>query len=223
MKAKFCLPIITESKKETLKKIELNKSNFDMFELWISRIKDIDNDFIADLIQSFPGRFVLVFRSLNGEVKISKEIRENIIILCNNKNVFVDIDFIGQKEDLKFIKFHELNVRVILSYHNYKETPYNLNEIIENMSKENTNIIKFAAKCKSEIDSLRLLSLLLFCKKRGLKAVILGMGKQGIITRIFGSLWGNEIIFAPENKKDSSAQGQLTRSQLENIFKEMEK
>ena len=47
------------------------------------------------------------------------------------------------------------------------------------------------------------------------------MGEFGTITRIFGTLWGNEMIYAPKEKKNASAPGQLTKIQLETIFKEL--
>ena len=48
------------------------------------------------------------------------------------------------------------------------------------------------------------------------------MGEFGVVSRVFGALWGNEMTFAPAVKTEQSAPGQLTRSQLENIFKELE-
>lgn len=48
------------------------------------------------------------------------------------------------------------------------------------------------------------------------------MGEFGIITRIFGTIWGNEMIFAPKSIEGASAPGQLTKKQLEDIFKALE-
>src|SRR3989344_5175296 len=55
-------------------------------------------------------------------------------------------------------------------------------------------------------------------KEKHVKCIILGMGNFGMVTRIFGSIWGNEMIFAPITKPEESAEGQLTKKQLEKIF-----
>ena len=44
------------------------------------------------------------------------------------------------------------------------------------------------------------------------------MGEKGFITRIFGTIWGNEITFAPKTLAEKSASGQLTKKQMEDVF-----
>jgi 3-dehydroquinate dehydratase type I len=84
--------------------------------------------------------------------------------------------------------------------------------------KKNPTILKIATECQNDNDSLRLLDILLSLKETPQKYIILGMGSHGLITRVFGSLWGNELIFAPEKANEQSAPGQLTRKQLDNIL-----
>ncbi len=221
MIAKFCLPILVKTKKEVLKKITENKNQYDMFEVWISSLKEpfpVILDLIQNLSKELQGKLIIVFRDRNGKVIMEKDKKENILSLCNNSKVLVDIDFENQKEDLQFININKLKIKILLSYHNFEETPHNLIEIIDRMEKIKPEIIKLATKCNSNTDSIKLLGLLLFCKKRGLKCIVLGMGKFGVITRIFGSLWGNEIVFAPVEKRQASASGQLTVGQLKDIF-----
>jgi 3-dehydroquinate dehydratase len=58
-------------------------------------------------------------------------------------------------------------------------------------------------------------------KTKGVRYIVSGMGGYGVVTRVFGTLWGNEMVFAPRSKDGRSAEGQLTRQQLESIFKEL--
>ena len=83
----------------------------------------------------------------------------------------------------------------------------------------NPQIIKIATMCQSPKDGLRLLDLLISLKSEQKKYIILGMGEYGTITRVYGTLWGNEMIFAPEKEADASAPGQFTKKQYEEIFK----
>jgi 3-dehydroquinate dehydratase len=44
------------------------------------------------------------------------------------------------------------------------------------------------------------------------------MGKHGTITRVFGSIWGNEMAFAPIEAANRSAAGQITVDKLDSIM-----
>jgi 3-dehydroquinate dehydratase len=68
---------------------------------------------------------------------------------------------------------------------------------------------------------LKLLLLQQNLKAQNKKHIVLGMGEFGTITRVFGTLWGNELIYAPISKGEASAPGQLTKQELENIFKDL--
>lgn len=221
-KFKYCLPIIKKSKKEIIKSLEI--SGYDFYEIWLDYIQDLDNTFITDIAKKHEGKLIFLFRRQNLEkIRLSLEKRQNIISLLSKLNVFLDIDFLNQYDELEFLKQKVRKSKLILSYHNYKETPkldYLLN-LINKMKKYNPDIFKIATTCNKETDALSLLNLLLKLKAQKLKYIVLGMGEKGLITRIFGPIWENEISYAPQNFKEQSAAGQLTRKQLELIFKEI--
>ena len=89
------------------------------------------------------------------------------------------------------------------------------------MDKFFPDVYKIATKCTNETDALKLLLLQQNLKIQNKKHIVLGMGEFGTITRVYGTLWGNELIYAPQTKEEASAQGQLTKKELENIFKEL--
>lgn len=218
---KYCLPIIKSSNEEVLQEIQQSLSSYDFFEIWVDYIENIDEKFIKGLIDRFGGKLIVVFRRLNFEgSKISKEKRLRIISTLEHSQAMVDLDIYDQKGELDNIKDNKMNLKTIVSYHNYQETPDDnkLKEIIDTMKIYDPVIIKVATKCNSPKDGLRLLDLLLKMQGAGVRSIILGMGHFGIITRIFGTIFGNEMIFAPKDKSQSSAPGQLTKQQLEAIF-----
>jgi 3-dehydroquinate dehydratase I len=218
----YCLPIIKKSKKEVEKILVANKKKYNNFEIWLDYIGNLDLDFIEDLSTIYKGRLVFLFRRLNLEkIKMKIQKRQEILTLLNNSKSFVDLDLETQKEELDFIKKNGLLINTILSYHNYKKTPAEneLNHIVGLMIDRDPDIFKIATKCNNEEDSLRLLKFLIKFKKARLKYVVLGMGNFGLVTRVFGMLWGNEFNFAPISSKSKSAEGQLTREQYEQIFK----
>lgn len=224
MNKKYCLPIIKSKKKEVLEVIHSNIADYSYFEIWLDYIDDLDETFIKELMELLQEKLILLFRRQNLEkVKMELEKRIRVISLLENSESLVDLDVFDQKDELEHIKNTQLEVKTIVSYHNYEKTPESekLKEILDTMNKYKPTIYKVATMCTKEIDALRLLQFLLELKERNLKYIVLGMGKFGMITRIFGTLWGNEMIFAPRVAIGQSAPGQLTREQLEAIFIEL--
>lgn len=219
---KYCLPIIKNTKNEVLKEISENLNEYEYFEIWLDYINDLDELFIKIIMEKLAEKLIIVFRRKNlEETKISFEDRMDIISVFKSSRILLDLDIFNQKKELDYLQKKALDLKVIVSYHNYEETPSDekLNEIIDTMKIYNPFIFKIATYCNNQKDALRLLSLLLAIKKEDVKCIILGMGQLGIVTRIFGSFWGNEMIFAPKEDSQKSAQGQLTKNELELVFK----
>lgn len=224
MKIKYCLPIIKSSKEEVLQEILQNIDNYDFFEVWLEYIEGLDINFIEILLNKFNDKLILLFRRQNLERgKLSVDLRREIIKLLDSSDSLLDLDIFDQKEDLEFINQSNLRIKKIVSYHNYEQTPTldELQKITEEMDKFNPTILKVSTFCQNKEDGLKLLSLILMLKKNNKKFIVLGMGAERLITRIFGALWGNEFNFAPIDLKEKSAEGQLTKRQLENILKEV--
>ncbi|OGH52560.1 MAG: hypothetical protein A3G13_01310 [Candidatus Levybacteria bacterium RIFCSPLOWO2_12_FULL_37_7] len=220
MNIRYCLPIV-KNKKEKIVAIVQNNQNYSYFELWLDYIKDLDVELVKQLADQMGEKLILVFRRKNLEaVQLNSKKRQEIISLLNNSLALLDLDIFNQKEELEYIRANDLKIKTIISYHNYDQTPEDekLYAILDTMKQYTPAIFKIATKCNSQKDALRLLELLLAMKEKHVKCIILGMGNFGMVTRIFGSIWGNEMIFAPITKSEESAEGQLTKKQLEKIF-----
>lgn len=222
---KYCLPIIKESKSEVIDLIEQNESRFQMFEVWLDYIEDLTTAFIVKLAVTYEQRLILVFRRQKlGAMKLPRAFRHEALKSIFSRKSYVDIDLESQKEDLEFLASRPKAPPIICSYHNYDFTPQDakLSGVISRMEPFKPAVFKIATYCKEKEDALRLLKLLITLKGQGKRAIILGMGEYGVPTRIFGTLWGNELIFAPLDSKAASAPGQLTLPQLTAIFRELE-
>ncbi len=221
MKDTYCLPIIKESESEVLAEIKANQANYGFFEIWLDYIEDLSAEFLSTLLEEYAGRLVFVFRRKNLEkARFSLEEQFGIIEIFDGKNCLSDMDVYDQKELIK--QSENLNLNRIISYHNYKKTPdeNGLNKILEDINACKPEIAKISTFCKSKTDALLLLKIMLEMKSRGQKHIVLGMGEDGLITRLYGALWGNELTFITEKKEDISAPGQLTRAEFEKLLKE---
>lgn len=222
MTIKYCLPIIKSNTEEIEKIIKDNKDSYYLFEVWLDYIEDLNLEFIEKLTASLGERIIFLFRRQGLErVKMDKKRKHQIINLLKDSSALLDLDIFNQKKEIDYIYSHKIKLNLILSYHNYKQTPHdkNLNKIIKHMKKYRPLIYKVSTFCQKEEDCLRLLNLLIKIRKKNVKFIILGMGQHGVATRIFGTVWGNEMIFAPKTLKQKSAPGQIIKEDLERILK----
>ncbi|HVA11579.1 MAG TPA: type I 3-dehydroquinate dehydratase [Candidatus Dormibacteraeota bacterium] len=224
MKIAYCLPIIKNSPEEVIDMINGNLEHYDYFEVWLDYIDGLNDTFVKQLIDLLSSRLVVVFRRQNLEdVRMDQDTRFAMLELLKGSETLVDLDITTQTAELDFVRDHRLSLKVIASYHDYKQTPdlVQLTAIIDTMDWYQPSIYKLASLCNGPEDGLRLLSQLVELKAKGHKAIVSGMGQFGAVTKVFGALWGNEMTFAPKTQDGQSAPGQLTRDQLETIFKEL--
>ena len=218
---RYCLPIIKRTRAEVQAAIERNLDQFRFLEVWLDYIEDLDQGFAASLVGLYPHRLVMIFRRQNLEpMRMSHDTRFEILKTLARKQVFVDLDISTQAEDITRLQAERVSVKSILSYHNYSFTPSDteLRSLTERIDGWGAHITKIATFCTIQRDALRLMSLLIDLREAGRKCIIVGMGKHGVITRVFGSIWGNEMAFAPIEAASRSAAGQLTVDKLDSIM-----
>jgi len=218
---KYCLPIIKRSRADVEATLKENIDRFRYAEIWLDYIEDMDTGFAASLVGQYPNRLIMIFRRQNlATMKLSAEERFKIISTLVRKQVLVDLDISVQADDITRLQASRLSVKTLLSYHNYSQTPSDteLRSIVSRMKGWNAHIVKVATHCTTQRDALRLLSLLIDLRESGQRSIVTGMGKHGVITRVFGSLWGSEMSFTPLDTGSRSAAGQLTVDKLDSIM-----
>ncbi len=169
-----------------------------------------------EVVQIFSASKKLIATYRKGD---EQEIREKTLILAIDSGAsMVDIELESTEEYRKKIisKARENTCEVIISYHNYEKTPSKneLEKIIEQCFEKGADIAKIACKVNSEKDNARLLGLL-DCEK---KLVVIGMGRLGRMTRILGPLLGSKFTFASTGAGKETAEGQLSKKEMEEIL-----
>lgn len=223
MNKNYCLPITLSSKSEILKKIEKNAHDYDFFEIWLDYVNQLDEKFIEYLLKKYEAKLIFVFRRQNlDETTLSEKQQLAILNQLHNSHSLIDLDIYDQKSLLN--NSSKLNIRQIISYHNYKECPpeHELNQIISEIESYNPYILKISAFCNDKSDSIRLLKIMLEMNAKKRKHIILGMGEHGIITRLYGTLWGNELTFIPDTEDAKTAPGQITKDKFEKLVKDFD-
>lgn len=222
MKPNYCLPIIDPSREAVLDTVRGNLDGYRYFEVWLDYVDGADTPFLKELAGLLDERLVVTFRRRElEEPKMDAGKRRELLESLAGTPVLVDLDVKTQQDDLKQAQ----DLQLIASYHNYQETPdtLQLEEILDTMKAYRPAVYKLSTLCRTEGDAVRLLQALIKLKSEGVRAIVSGMGENGMITRVFGPLWGSEMAFAPLGQQGASAPGQLTKAQLETIYKELSK
>ena len=111
----------------------------------------------------------------------------------------------------------------IISWHDLKETPKNLDEIYNKISLLPASYYKIATYAQTSTDALRMLN---FTQKMNQsKRILCGlcMGERGQLTRILSPIVGSPFTFASLENGKEVAPGQLSAEELISVyrFKEM--
>lgn len=221
----YCLPIIKSTQAEVLATIQQHRQHYGAVEVWVDYITDLDTHFITRLIDELGAGLCVVFRRQNLEA-ITMPLAQRLELLetLDQTAAYADLDIANQQPELQHIASKKLQLNTIVSHHDYTQTPDDgaLQKLITDMQRYQPTILKIACLCQHEQDALRLLQCQLDLRKQGQRCIMLGMGKAGLVTRIFGTLWGNALAFAPETLTEASAPGQLTRNQMQTILNILE-
>ena len=103
----------------------------------------------------------------------------------------------------------------IISYHNYDETPENLEDIHHEISQLDPDIIKIATMANNPIDNVRALRL---CRNSEVPTIAFCMGEMGVFSRVLCGRAGSPLTYATFGDSRKLAPGQLSYQQLTEQF-----
>jgi 3-dehydroquinate dehydratase / shikimate dehydrogenase len=108
--------------------------------------------------------------------------------------------------------------KVIVSYHNFKETPASLAEIHARLAATGAAVVKVATMANHIMDAVAVLRLLADARR---PTIALAMGPRGNITRILAHKFGGVLTFAaPETPgQKEAAPGQVSVATLKNLYR----
>ena len=171
------------------------------------------------IFEKFAGRelvFTLRTRAEGGQIELSSE--EYVQIIKEVAQLYlpdyIDFEYFSYKDVFdQMLDFPNL----VLSYHNFQETPENLMEILSELTSLNPKVVKIAVMANTEQDVLDLMNF-----TRGFKTlnpeqeyVTISMGKVGKVSRITSDVTGSSWSFA--SLDEASAPGQISLSSMKKI------
>ena len=171
------------------------------------------------IFEKFAGRellFTLRTRAEGGEIDLSAQEYVQVIkdVTQLYQPEYVDFEYFGNKDVFdQMLDFPNL----VLSYHNFQETPENMMEILSELTSLNPKVVKVSVMAHTEQDVLDLMNF-----TRGFKIlnpeqeyVTISMGKVGKVSRITSDVTGSSWSFASLDV--ASAPGQISLSNMKKI------
>lgn len=140
---------------------------------------------------------------------------EDRVILLRTA-VTTGVDYVDIEEDIADQIPRFGNTKRIVSYHNLKETPDNIEELHASMLKKDPDVIKIATFANSPKDNLRVLRLI---QSSPVPTAAFCMGEFGTISRIMCRKFGSPFSYAALNVERSLAPGQFTFKQMKELYR----
>lgn len=131
--------------------------------------------------------------------------------------IVAGVEYVDLEEDVAAQIPRYGKTKRVISYHNFRETPENLDEIHARMAKLDPDVIKIATMAHKPHDCIRMLKMVQE-KSRSIPTVGLCMGEIGIPTRILGGKFGAPFTYATFHHERALAPGQLSYDQMVNIY-----
>ncbi len=131
--------------------------------------------------------------------------------------IVAGVEYVDLEEDIASQIPRYGKTKRVISYHNFRETPENLDEIHARMAQLDPDVVKIATMAHRPHDCIRMLTMVRE-KSRTVPTIGLCMGEIGIPTRILGSKFGAPFTYATFHHERALAPGQLSYDQMTKIY-----
>ena len=178
---------------------------------------ELDTEDVKKIFASRTTKLIATCRP-DGTIRGEQERMKVLLMAIKSGASYVDIEVEASDQYKKEIvdAARVMKCKAIISYHNYKKTPSRteLDQILGWCFDSGADIAKIACTVCSSQENARLLGLL----DNSRPIVVVGMGQSGRITRILAPLLGSQFTFASLEKGKETADGQMTKKELEEII-----
>lgn len=221
---KICVPLTDTNFAELKQSVEaMKKVPFDFVEWRADFYQDIEDytmrfqamTFLREQLGDTPILFTVRTSPEGGKLEISTEdyIKLNCSVIENGLLDLIDVELSRGDDTMTVIRdaAHQAGAKIIGSFHDNFATPSKdrIVHLLCQMQQLGADLVKFAATPQNPRDVMTLLDATLTMKEEHSETpvITMSMGKQGIISRVCGSVFGSSVTFGTAGK--ASAPGQL--------------
>ena len=213
----LCAVVIGKTLSDFLFQLEKAQVMADLVELRVDYLENINSRMLHHIAKRIHKKTILCCRAKrdNGNFTGTLEAQNEILQVGNDLEFdYLDIDLAVANK----IVIQRKKAKTIISYHNFQNTPplEGLINIVDEMRVFSPDILKLTVMT-NQSDDVHVLFRFLLNKKPSENMIVLGMGKEGKITRLLAPLLGSYLTFASMDES-SSALGQIDIKTMRDFY-----
>lgn len=176
---------------------------------WLRKRPDIGR-----LLQNRPTPVVVTCRRPDDKGRWSGTEEQRQALL--REAIVLGAEYVDLEEDIADDIPRYGETKRIISYHNFEETPQELYDIYQRMTKKDHDILKIVTMANRPADNVRMLEML---ASADVPTVGFCMGEYGTISRILCGRAGAPFTYAGFSREREMAPGQLTFAETRNLYR----
>jgi 3-dehydroquinate dehydratase/shikimate dehydrogenase len=211
----ICIPITARNAEGTVSEMLSASKYADIVELRIDYIPELQNAeaCIEESLKSKTKPVIITNRPEREGGKFTGSEQDRLRLL--QKAIEMGADYVDVEYDSIKQITRRNSSKIIISHHDFKDTPHNLSKIYNDICQHMPDIVKIVTYANNITDNIRIFELL---KSAKVPTISFCMGESGYISRILTSRFGGFLTFASLEKGKESAPGQLTVNELTEIY-----
>jgi len=206
----LCVSLTTETVEETLASLHAPGRAFDVAEIRLDYVREPD---LRRLLEGRPCPAIVTCRPVREGGRWAGDEGRRIALLEEADRLgadFVDVEL----EALPRFR-RQGKARIIVSYHNFEETPAEIEAIASRMEHAEADIVKVATLARSLRDNLAIFRVLKAARK---PTIAVTMGEHGHVSRVLGPKFGAFLVFASLEAGREAAPGQVPVRDLLDLY-----
>ncbi|NIL95757.1 MAG: shikimate dehydrogenase [Planctomycetales bacterium] len=146
-----------------------------------------------------------------GKYGRSEEARQALLRMA----IAEQADYVDLEEDIAAGIPRYGSTKRIVSFHDFRQTPADLEDLHARMCQLDPDIVKVATMANSPLDNFRMLELI---RNARVPTVGICMGEMGMVSRILAGRFGAPFSFATFHHERTLAPGQLSFEEMRDIY-----
>jgi len=200
--------VITESDiAKVLDIIQSIHQQIDVIEWRLDFLDEINIEAINSIHAKIPYPVIFTLRAKEHGGHFNGSESERLALLLDLAGLlpaYIDVESFVNDSFIAKVNHAFPSVRIIRSYHNFTDTPNNLDEILDTMKNPHVDVYKLITFAQSSLDSLRVLHFVKTHSKHD-KLVSHCMGELGLPSRIVGMIVGNYFFYTQLSSDNKAA------------------
>ena len=198
--------------------------NCDIHEIrldFLEKIDEINEMNVNKLLNASKKPVIITIRkeSDGGHFRGSETKRISLLRKCLDLQPgYMDVEFSSDKKEIMELIGGKKRTKIIISYHNFENTPNDIGKIHDEIKKIDPDIIKIVTKANSVSDNFRIFDLVKKSNQEGCRIIAFCMGDFGQFSRIQSLILGSQITYASASDEKPSAPSQISLKDLNEIY-----